>query len=191
MPAYLPVYPSPSAEWAPGIRGTPDPGRAVSQPQPWSVVKMPHCLHSPGSQGRLSYPAHTAWVQFDTPIVCLPFCSAQCLTRFLAAKCWEIPEKGTVNLCRVMMSSKPKISGLQVDVCTCTVKMMCSRCLWLKVHTEINCTSTAAPKNTPGTSDHPFLYCSCWQVSTNLLTLSAPCSYLTVQQPAGLPRSAM
>lgn len=43
----------------------------------------------------------------------------------------------------------------------------------------------SSSRNTLGTSDHTFLYCNCWQVSTNLLTLPAPSSYLTVQQPVG------
>lgn len=43
----------------------------------------------------------------------LPSLHSICLPRFLAAGCWEAPEKEPVNMCRVTVRSKPKISGLQ------------------------------------------------------------------------------
>lgn len=117
MLTYLPFYPSP---WGPG------------EPQPQGgLLGSPAFSSSPFSQGRRSYPAHTTWLQFDTPILfslslCRVFYQAQGNPR----------ERASVTM------SSDKLRGRCVHI---HGKMTFSRCPWLQVHAKSNCTCTTAP----------------------------------------------
>lgn len=114
----------------------------------------------------------------------LPSLHSIYLPRFLAAGCWEPLRKSQWTCAGWPWAASPRSLGCKVDVCTRQQNDTFQVPLTQGAHRD-QLHEHSSSKNTSGTSDHPFPYCSCWQVSTNLLTLSAPSFYLTVPHPVG------